>query len=71
LPRRGDRVPGADETQDAAGEEAAQHKWADRTLGEYVGWKPERRAEREDGRATRLIEARDRVRRRLARRGSD
>ncbi|MCR6486129.1 hypothetical protein M8542_25190 [Amycolatopsis sp. OK19-0408] len=44
-----------------------KRKWADTTLAEYVEWKLERRASRENGRATRLDEALGRVQRRLGR----
>lgn len=44
-----------------------KRKWAGSTLAEYLDRKLDRRAGREDGRATRLTEARDRVRRRLGR----
>ncbi|MGW5717825.1 hypothetical protein ACWEVP_16790 [Amycolatopsis sp. NPDC003865] len=44
-----------------------KRKWADTTLAEYVEWKLEHRASREDGRATGLDEALGRVRRRLGR----
>ncbi len=44
-----------------------KRKSGDTALADYLDWKLDRRAGREDGRATRLIEARDRVRRRLGR----
>ncbi|MEV4142503.1 hypothetical protein AB0J40_02485 [Amycolatopsis sp. NPDC049691] len=44
-----------------------KRKWPDIPLAEYVEWKVERRAERENGRAGRLEEALGRVRRRLGR----
>ncbi|MBE1496881.1 hypothetical protein H4696_003981 [Amycolatopsis lexingtonensis] len=44
-----------------------KRKWPDIPLAEYVEWKVERRAEREDGRAGRLDEALARVQRRLGR----
>ncbi|MEV6642201.1 hypothetical protein [Amycolatopsis sp. NPDC051371] len=44
-----------------------KRKWADVTLAEYVEWKLERRAEREEGRAARLDEALGRVQRRMGR----
>jgi len=44
-----------------------KRKWPDIPLAEYVEWKVERRAERENGRAGRLEEALSRVQRRLGR----
>ena len=44
-----------------------KRKWPDIPLAEYVEWKVERRAERENGRAGRLEEALGRVQRRLGR----
>ncbi|MFJ9778496.1 hypothetical protein ACIRSS_02870 [Amycolatopsis sp. NPDC101161] len=44
-----------------------KRKWPDIPLVEYVEWKVERRAEREDGRAGRLEDALGRVQRRLGR----
>jgi hypothetical protein len=44
-----------------------KHKWADTTLAEYVEWKLERRAGRENGQAKRVDEALGRVRRRMRR----
>ncbi|WP_410669216.1 hypothetical protein [Amycolatopsis sp. cmx-4-68] len=44
-----------------------KRKWPHAPLAEYVEWKLERRAAREDGRAANLDEALGRVRRRLGR----